>query len=596
MTRAGKSTSKPLSNITEKSQNEHRSKVQYPTSKKNVEKTDGEEEWIIPKYLNHRNSRWKKKSDQDDLLRKEPVISVPDIENIVDVSKPDEEILHDELSSTKHNVDQEANITSDLKSNSDLEFTRELLLSQETSEQRNDPKSNIEEPRPSLPCQPIPSIDPPKKVKNSKKNKKRRGKSQYSPNVDSGVSNLASVSAVTMIDPMKKAVLDILKEDDKEDYLKVDLGDFNPNNLRSFPIPFIGTINLEDKFDVSEDFEDFTKEFCNRFESLEGQRRVHSFVLQAQRKFSTSKWNQFKDELIAEVVEVANLLKLGEEYPTFEDSTSASWVKTTLKLEALDEEDWNVLWSILPKPCCMERLATLYLMNEFTLNGVKDYYVSEIHKNQLIKENISVPLVLRIESLLYFQESKQDFGVLSETRIANIIHELNIAMYGMMKTGFIPCLGENLNDDRLYALEPYDWLESPVRNYLLKSGKHRELFEQRLKELARAANKSVQTFKMTHYRTTMRQINPKGSSEYQKVFILTVGETLAASHFGLDMEVFSEMKAHIIQMEKYHLKCNKIACTRAPEQQYIFWSSKLPVQFHSHKEKLRDIGMFLSEP
>lgn len=534
-----------------------------PVKKEDAGEFDEGPEWIFQKPRKGRKPRTILKFDSKPLQGKESVFN--ELGETIAVS---------------HRLHPNSNkALSILEEDSDMKESQEDLMNVETQVQEIDQGLQTK-----LLLNSGKNSNRPRRTKTRRKN----GKSV--PNHHPFVETFEPISAVKRLNNMEQHVLKILSNGNKEVFVKVDLGEFNVYDLKTFPFTFLGTPTMEDKFTLSEAFKGFMQGFLNSFNSPEGRRRVRSFLVQAQQKFIKVKWKQFKDQLSPEVLEMAKILRVEEEYPIFENARSDEWVEATTKMEALDEKDCDVLKCIIPEETGMSRLATLHLMSEFEMRNIKNYYVSEIRDQNLREDILSIPLLLRIQSSLSFEEKEPSFHSFTDTKISDTSELLNLAMQGVIKG--VSRMEHGTSLIRFYELETDDWTESSVRQFFLNNPKHLEILESRLKALALNRNIEVQMFDTSDSYQNKPICATEKDTDPESGLVL-MGEELAANYFGLDIQVLIDIKHRISICEQLRQKSRHIEPFRSLGKKYIHWSSKLPSEFDSHKEKLYKIGHFL---
>lgn len=115
------------------------------------------------------------------------------------------------------------------------------------------------------------------------------------------------------------------------------------------------------------------------------------------------------------------------------------------RFEALDDRYRDVLRSIIPEESFNNRMVTLYCISEFELHKVKDHYVSEIRDHNLRQDILSIPLLLRIQSGMYFPDQKAPLSDLTKNHIGMISKHLR---FSMQETVLVQGLGSGKKKSR----------------------------------------------------------------------------------------------------------------------------------------------------
>ncbi|KAH9821494.1 hypothetical protein DFH28DRAFT_923008 [Melampsora americana] len=286
-----------------------------------------------------------------------------------------------------------------------------------------------------------------------------------------------------------------------------------------------------------------------------------------------AEWKLTKEKLGKATHKVAKLFKIDERWPVFYDTAPGKWELVKSRRAALNSRQRKSLDTLIDVDEQEKRLATMYVMEKANKDGFEKLY-KEFELQHMMRQGVSIPLLFHAIDLLDLNKSRKSFNwkQMPYDEFSHKAMELLKVMWGVV---VLP--------SGSYQSYERKWLASPMRHVILEDSRLSLHFQARLKFLVNN----------THHiliPTEKVELEEEIPNEFDG--ILTVGEALAASHFGISLRKLAWIKHESISQ----IKAGPISHLKGLAEQdgkILYWPTKLLSKWNEWRSELQPCFQFL---
>ncbi|KAH9811133.1 hypothetical protein DFH28DRAFT_1110598 [Melampsora americana] len=317
---------------------------------------------------------------------------------------------------------------------------------------------------------------------------------------------------------LEKLLQSIIKPDNKEDFMYINVSDGTANAIMS----------NQDYKNLSKLLNDITL-YKHKVEVLLGEpetnRRFQSFQVQFSQKLTLRNWEELKNQCDSDVRQAVKLLHVHHEWPVFYNTKLGESKMVVEKLKILTQTQLESVLDILSLQEICQRLGIMKAMEGINSQGLNKVF-SEKRLQFFLKQGVSVPVLVRMEHLLGLNTTL-DHNFHGENDAYSRLLEIYNLMHGKIYTDFEP-----------EAQDKTKWIHSPVRKYLFENDERLKIdFEDRLWCIAEQGKlMNIKLSSLPENESNLTGDLKETSSSLQRIIITT--------HFGITTQGLAEIQIH----------------------------------------------------